>query len=127
MKIAFASADGKTINRRFGQTDTFQIWEIGLDSAKHCGNISAITSNIIKDERNTARADAIAGCSIVCTIDVSVRALAKIVARNVFHMRTGTETPIAEIIGKLQNVMRDNPPPWMKKVMGIQPVYQGTE
>jgi nitrogen fixation protein NifX len=127
MKIAFASADGKTINQRFGQADTFQIWEIGHDCAKQCGDISAITSNIIRGERNTARADAIAGCSIVCTVDVSVRALAKIVARNIFHLRTATETPIAEIIGKLQNVMRDNPPPWMKKVMGMQPVYQKAE
>ena len=117
MKIAFASTDGMTINQRFGETNDFKIWEIGPDQASYCGERSAFTSNLVKDERNSALASAVADCSIVCSIDIGTRALAKIVAQNVFHLKTGTETPITEIIDKLQGVLRSNPPPWMKKAM----------
>lgn len=117
MKIAFASTDGKTINLRFGETNEFKIWEIGPDQSAYHGDRSAITSSLVNDERNTARASAIADCPIVCSMDIGTRALARIVAQNAFHLKTGTEMPITEIVGKLQAVLRGNPPPWMKKAM----------
>lgn len=123
MKIAFASTDGKIIDRKFGETNDFKIWEIGPDQAVYRGVRSAITSNPVKDERLTARVSAVADCSIVCSLDISARSLAKIVARNAFHLKTGTEMPITEIVDKLQGVLRGNPPPWMKKAMGLQPAH----
>ncbi|RII31081.1 MAG: nitrogen fixation protein NifX [Geobacter sp.] len=117
MKVAFASTDGITINKRFGETNEFKIWEIGPDQASYHGDRSAITSTLVNDERNSARAGAIADCPIVCSMDIGTRALARIVAQNAFHLKTGTEMPITEIIGKLQGVLRGNPPPWMKKAM----------
>jgi nitrogen fixation protein NifX len=119
MKIAFASTDGKIINRKFGEANDFKIWEIGPDQAAYCGDRSAITSNLVADECNTARANAVADCSIVCSIDIGTGALAKVVARKAFHLKTGTEKPIMEIVEKLQGVLRGNPPPWMKKAMGM--------
>lgn len=124
MKIAFASSNGRTINMKFGQATIFRIWEIGTDYAICQGSVSAITSSHFADDRNCARASAVANCSIVCSVDISARAAAKVVARNVFHLKTGTEEPITEIIGKLQNVLRNNPPPWMRKTMGAQAVRE---
>jgi nitrogen fixation protein NifX len=119
MKIAFASTDGKMINQRFGETNDFKVWEIGPDQAAYCGDRCAITSNLVVDERNAARASAVVDCPIVCSVDIGTRALAKIVAQHAFHLKTGTETPIVEIVERLQGVLRDNPPPWMKKAMGM--------
>ncbi len=121
MKIAFASTDGKIINRKFGEANDFKIWEIGTDRATYCGYRNAITSHLAKEERNVARASAVADCSIVCSMDISTRALAKVVARNAFHLKTDTETPITEIIEKLQGILRGSPPPWMKKATGMRP------
>jgi len=118
MKIAFASTDGKTINRRFEETNGFNVWEIGTDHAQYCGDRSAITSSRIQDEGNIARAGVVADCSIVCSVDIGTRALARIVAQHAYHLKTGAEMPITEIIEKVQGVMQGNPPPWMKKVMG---------
>jgi nitrogen fixation protein NifX len=121
MKIAFASSDGTTVDLNFGQADTFQVWEIRQDCAMPCGKVNAITSHLVRDERNTARVAAIAGCSIVCSVDAGTKVLAKIMARNIFHLRTGTEAPISEIVAKIQCVLRNAPPPWMKKIVGPQP------
>ena len=125
MKIAFASTDGKTINQRFAETDHFKIWEIGPDQAAFCCGRSVITANLVKEECDTARASAVADCSIVCSIDIGTKSLAKIVAHNAFHLKTGEEKPITEIVEKLQGVLRGSPPPWMKKAMGMRTV--GTE
>jgi len=118
MKIAFASTDGMTINQRFGETNEFKIWEIGPDRAAYCGDRSAITSSLADEKRTIARVSAIADCAIVCSMDISTRALAKVVAQKAFHLKTGTEMSITEIVGKVQDVLRGNPPPWMKKAMG---------
>jgi len=118
MKIAFASTDGMMINHKFGDTNDFKIWEIGPDEASYCCDRNAITSSLLNDDRNSALARAVADCPIVCSVDIGNVALAKIVAQNSFHLKTGTETTIAEIIEKLQTVLRGNPPPWLKKAMG---------
>ena len=118
MKIAFVSTDGTTINHKFGDTNDFKIWEIGADEAAYCCDRNAITSSLLNDDRNSALARAVADCPIVCSVDISNVALAKIVAQNSFHLKTGTETTITEIVEKLQTVLRGNPPPWLKKAMG---------
>lgn len=120
MKIAFASTDGKIINRKFGESNDFKIWEIGKDLAAYCDDRKAITSSSMIDERIAARVSAVADCSIVCSVDISTVALAKIVTQNAFHLKTGSEKPISEIIEKLQGVLQGNPPPWLKKAMGMR-------
>lgn len=117
MRIAFASSNGRTINRKFGQANRFSIWDIGPDHAICQGSVGAVTTSQFADDRNSARASAIASCAIVCSLDISVKAMAKVVANRVFHLKTGTEESITEIIGRLQNVMKHNPPPWMRKTM----------
>ena len=32
-------------------------------------------------------------------------------------MKTGTEVAVAEIVGKLQEVLKGNPPPWLRKAI----------
>lgn len=120
MKVAFASTDGKLINRTFGDANEFKVWEIGPEQAAYHDDRAANTSSSVKDERINARVSAVADCPIVCSLDISTVALARIVAQNAFHLRTGTEKPIEEIIEKLQGVLQGNPPPWLKKAMGNQ-------
>lgn len=124
MKIAFASTDGRIINRTFGEANDFKIWEIGPDRAAYCGDRNAITSHLAKEERNAARVSAVADCPIVCSVDISTVALAKVVAHKAFHLKTGSEKPIAEVIEKLQAVLRGNPPPWLKKAMGRERITE---
>jgi len=32
-------------------------------------------------------------------------------------MKTNTEVPVAEVVAKLQEVLRVSPPPWLRKAM----------
>jgi nitrogen fixation protein NifX len=118
MRVAFTSTDGKTIDQHFGQTSHFHVWEVGPDRAEFVERLSAITTNEDEEDRITARASAIADCAIVYTVQIGGPAAAKLVARRIHPMKTGGEVPVAEVVGKLQEVLRGKPPPWLRKAMG---------
>jgi nitrogen fixation protein NifX len=117
MKVAFTSSDGRTIDEHFGMAGQFHIWEVGPDRAEPTGTVSAITTSDDEEDRISARACAIAGCAIVYTVRIGGPAAAKLVARRIHPMKTGDEVPIAEVVAKLQEVLRGKPPPWLRKAM----------
>ncbi len=117
MKVAFTSSTGEYIDQHFGQCRSFHIWEIGPDMAQPLNTVSAVTTAEDEEDRITARANAISGCAIVYTVRIGGPAAAKLVARKIHPMKTNTEIEVSEVIGKLQEVLRGNPPPWLRKSM----------
>ncbi len=117
MKVAFTSSNGKCIDQHFGQCQCFHVWEIGPDAARPLITVSALTTADDEEDRIAARANAISGCSIVYTMQIGGPAAAKLIARRIHPLKTTTEIPVAEAVEKLQQVLRGNPPPWLKKAM----------
>jgi len=117
MKVAFTSSSGETIDQHFGQCQNFHIWEIGPEEALQIASISGISTEGDEEDRITARGNALADCAIVYTMQIGGPAAAKLVARKIHPMKTNEEVPVAEIVGRLQEVLRGNPPPWLRKAM----------
>lgn len=121
MKVAFTSSDGRTIDEHFGMARDFWIWEVGPSEALLVGKASALASSAaasdLEEDRIAARASAIAGCAIVYTVAIGGPAAAKLVARRIHPMKTATAVPISEVVAKLQEVLKGNPPPWLRKAM----------
>lgn len=117
MKVAFTSTTGETIDRHFGMADSFHVWEITAEEARFVAKVAGVTAAGDEEDRISARADAIADCAIVYTMQIGGPAAAKLVARRIHPMKTGTEVPVAEIVGKLQEVLKGDPPPWLRKAL----------
>ncbi|SNB45177.1 nitrogen fixation protein NifX [Geobacter sp. DSM 9736] len=117
MKVAFTSTDGQIIDQHFGQCSSFFVWEIGADEAGCVGKVDALTTAEDEEDRISARANAIADCAIVYTMQIGGPAAAKLVARKIHPMKTATELPVSEIVAKLQEVLKGNPPPWLRKAL----------
>lgn len=117
MKVAFTSSSGEIIDQHFGQCQNFYVWEIMPDEAHLVATISGISTAGDEEDRITARGNALADCAIVYTMQIGGPAAAKLVARMIHPMKTNTEVPVAEIVARLQEVLRGNPPPWLRKVM----------
>ena len=117
MKVAFTSSTGERIDQHFGQCQSFHVWEIGPETALPLTTVSAVSTADDEEDRISARANALSGCAIVYTMQIGGPAAAKLVARKIHPMKTSTETPVIEVIGKLQEVLRGNPPPWLRKAM----------
>ena len=118
MKVAFTSSDGRVVDQHFGQTRDFFVWEVGPREASFVSKVSAVTTSEDEEDRISARVGAIAGCAVVYTVQIGGPPAAKLVARRIHPMKTGTEVPVAELVSKLQEVLRGTPPPWLRKAMG---------
>jgi nitrogen fixation protein NifX len=136
MKVAFTSSDGRVVDQHFGMTRDFFVWEVGPTAASFDSKVTAIATSdapqgapssergfaagadLDEEDRIAARASAIAGCAIVYTVQIGGPAAAKLVARRIHPMKTAAEIPIAEVVAKLQEVLRGTPPPWLRKAMG---------
>ena len=119
MRVAFTSSDGKRVDEHFGMASHFHVWEIGPDQAQFVERVSAITRADDEEDRIAARANAVADCTIVYTMQIGGPAAAKLVARRIHAMKTVCEVPIAALVAKLQEVLRGKPPPWLRKAVGL--------
>lgn len=117
MKIAFTTKSGEIIDQHFGMSDSFHIWEIGPDEARYLETVTVGIHGDDEEDKISARADLLTECAIVYTMQIGGPAAAKLVARKIHPMKTNTEVPVAEIVGKLQEVLRGTPPPWLRKAM----------
>jgi nitrogen fixation protein NifX len=117
MKVAFTSTDGETIDRHFGMARNFHVWEVGPEEARFVAAVAVGDSGVDEEDRIAARAGAIGDCAIVCTVEIGGPAAAKLIARRIHPMKTGGEVPVSEMVGRLQEVLKGNPPPWLRKAM----------
>lgn len=129
MKIAFTSTDGEIIDQHFGMSRAYWIWEVGAESAEFLTQVTPLVTDGDEEDRTAARANAVAGCALVYTVQIGGPAAAKLVARKIHTMKTNAEVPIAEVIAKLQQVLKGNPPPWLRKAMsgGGAPSFSAEE
>jgi len=117
MKIAFTSSTGEMIDQHFGQTENFLIWEVGPDSAQYLETLNVGAHEHDEEDRIAARAKILSDCAIVYTMQIGGPAAAKLIALKIHPMKTTTAVSLSETVERLQEVLRGNPPPWLRKAM----------
>jgi nitrogen fixation protein NifX len=117
MKVAFASTDKIHIDEHVGRAANFLIWEIGPEEASCTGVLQVQITGDDEEDRIEARGAALADCALVYVAQIGGPAAARLVAKKIHPIRSKECEPIAEVVGKLQEVLRNNPPPWLKKAM----------
>lgn len=117
MKIAFTSKTGESIDLHFGQAELFHIWEVGPDEAHFVGTVGVGEHGGDEEDRIAARANVLADCAVVYTMQIGGPAAAKLVAKRIHPMKTNVEVPLKESIERIQEVLKGNPPPWLRKAM----------
>lgn len=117
MRVAFTTSDGTMIDQHFGQCELFQIWEIGPEQAGFLESVTTEVHGEDEEDRIAARAKLLSDCAIVYTMQIGGPAAAKLVAQKIHPMKTNTAVSLADTVAKLQEVLRNNPPPWLRKAM----------
>ncbi len=117
MKIAFTTKTGEMIDQHFGQTEVFHIWEVGPEDAFFLEAINVGEHGDDEEDRIAARAKLLADCAIVYTMQIGGPAAAKLVALKIHPMKTGSEVSLKSTVERFQEVLRGNPPPWLRKAM----------
>ena len=120
MKVAFASSDKVHVNEHFGQAEEFYIWDIGPDDASFSGVVQVQSEADMpghSDDKIEARGAALADCALVYVGEIGGPAAARLVAKKIHPVKSKSHEPITELVTKLQEVLRSNPPPWLRKAM----------
>ena len=117
MKVAFTTKTGEMIDLHFGQADSFQIWEVGPEDAYLAQTVTIGAHGTDEEDRIAARANVLTDCAIVYTMQIGGPAAAKLVGHKIHPMKTGSEVSLKETVERLQEVLRNNPPPWLRKAM----------
>lgn len=119
MKVAFASTDKVHVDEHFGHAEEFYIWEIGPDQAAFSGvvQIKAETEPGHSDDKIEARSAALADCALVYVAEIGGPAAARLVAKKIHPLKSKERQPISTVVARLQEVLKSNPPPWLRKAM----------
>jgi nitrogen fixation protein NifX len=121
VRIALASNDGKNVDGHFGSCSHFLIYQVSASEARLIDNRDARKQSEFEEDKNLFRSELIQDCQVLYLVSVGGPAAAKIVKLGIHPMKLPAVVSIAEIIAELQRVLANKPPPWLAKVMGINP------
>lgn len=117
MKVAFASTDNIHVDEHFGRAQQFYVWDISPDDATLSGVVQVKQEGDDEADRIEARCTGVADCSLVYIAEIGGPAAARLVAKKVHPVKIKDAATITDTVAKLQDVLRDNPPPWLRKAM----------
>jgi nitrogen fixation protein NifX len=117
MRVAFASSNNHHIDQHFGWAEKFAIWDVRMDEARFVGLVQVQSTGDDAEDKIEARLGALSDCAIVYVTQIGGPAAARLVANKIHPIKSKGEETIPEVVEKLREVLRDNPPPWLRKAM----------
>ncbi len=117
MKVAFASTDKVHVDEHFGHAEEFYLWDIGPDDAAFSGVVQVKDEEGYIDDKIEARTSVLADCALVYVGEIGGPAAARLVQKRIHPIKSKDHEPITVVVEKLQEVLKGNPPPWLRKAM----------
>lgn len=124
MRVAFTTSDMKSVNAHFAGAKTIAVYDISQEDAVFVEALQF--DNASKQEgqhgddgeaRLNARIHSLDGCALLFVKAIGGPAAAKVVRANVHPIKLPQEETIADVIARVQGMMKGNPPPWLRKIM----------
>lgn len=119
MKVAFATQDLKRVDAHFGWAKNIAIYEVGPEGS-HFVEAIEFDGDLKEDgneDKLTPKIDAIKDCAILYVAAIGGSGAARVVANNIHPMKVNQPEAISDLIVKLEDVLKGNPPPWLRKVL----------
>jgi nitrogen fixation protein NifX len=120
VKIAFTTTDRVHINAHFGWAKEIDVYEIS-DEGYHFVETLKFEGDLKEDgneDKITPKLQALNDCTIVYVLAIGGSAAARLIKKNVTPVKAKSETEeIAEVLNKLVQTLKGNPPPWLRKAL----------
>ncbi|GAB3591187.1 nitrogen fixation protein NifX [Acetobacter peroxydans] len=127
LRIAIATQDMKSLNAHFGSARRFAIWEVSPTEAQF---VEAVGFDDVSDEtgahqtegddRIGPKVEALAGCNLLFVLAIGGPAAAKVVRAHIHPVKLQAPETIPAVIERVQAMLVGNPPPWLRKAMGMK-------
>lgn len=120
MKIAFTTSDRVHINAHFGWAKEIDVYEISDEGYEFLKTLS-FDGDLQQDgneDKVTPKLEALADCTIVYVVAIGGSAAARLIKKGVTPIKARSEEEkIADILNKLVQTLKGNPPPWLRKAL----------
>ncbi|MBD2681449.1 MULTISPECIES: nitrogen fixation protein NifX [Nostoc] len=124
MKIAFTTSDRVHINAHFGWARLIDVYEIS-DEGYHFVETLNFEGELKEDgneDKITPKLEALGDCTIVYVTAIGGSAAARLIKKGVTPVKARSEEEeISEVLNKLVQTLKGNPPPWLRKALQQKP------
>ncbi len=121
LKVAFATGDMKHVDQHFGAAESFAVYVLNqehaaLTEAVQFGRL-AMNGN---EDKLAAKIEALEGCIAVYCQAVGASAINQLQARGVQAVKVSPGAEIADLVGALQDELRQGPGTWVARAIERQ-------
>ncbi|SHO56816.1 NifB/NifX family molybdenum-iron cluster-binding protein [Vibrio quintilis] len=119
IKVAVTSNQGEMINGHYGSCMRVLIYEVGTESHQLI-DVRSIRADLTGEARSGYMVDLIRDCQMLFTLSIGGPAAARVTRANIHPIKKATPVPAAQVLAELSGVLGNHPPPWLKKIMGME-------
>lgn len=120
VRVALASNSGQRVDGHFGSCLRFLVYQVAPDQSRLI-DVRPTLGADDSDDRNAFRAALIDDCQVMYVVSIGGPAAAKVIRAGIYPIKLSTETEGTEVITRFQDMLKDKPPPWLAKAMGLAP------
>ena len=118
LKIAFATSDRKTVNQHFGSARSFAIYGVNMDEAR----LMTVTEfgDLAQDgneDKLAVKLEMLSECIAVYCRACGASAVRQLLALGVQPVKVSEGAQISELIGALQQELKEGPSNWLAKAL----------
>ncbi|MDC0610994.1 nitrogen fixation protein NifX [Vibrio sp.] len=122
IKVAITSNQGEMINGHYGSCMRVLIYEVN-GRGHQLAEVREVTTQLKGEERSVYMVDLIRDCQILFTLSIGGPAAARVTRANVHPIKKATPMSAKQALTELSDVLDTNPPPWLRKAMGLDKVH----
>src|SRR5664280_1251268 len=119
MKIAFATQDLKRVDAHFGWARNIAIYDVSPDGHRFVETVR-FDGELQEDgneDKLAAKLEAIEDCAILYVAAIGGSGAARVVAKKIHPVKVNQPEEIADILIRLEGVLKGTPPPWLRKAL----------
>ena len=118
VRVAIASDKGDLLSGHFGSCLRFLVYQVSPDEVRLVDIRDTMDAEFAED-KNLWRAQLIGDCQVCYVVSIGGPAAAKVIRADIYPIKVPDGGPALDIIKPFQVAMRESPPPWLSKILGV--------
>lgn len=118
IRVAVASNNGELLDGHFGSCLRFLVYQVSA-TEKTLVDVRSTMDAHAAEDKNAWRAELIGDCQVVYVVSIGGPAAAKVVKESIYPIKKVNGGVASEILEELQQTMKNAPPPWLAKLLGV--------
>lgn len=119
IRVALASNSGEQLDGHFGTCSRFLIYQVSPEEIRLIEIASMAKSPGKSDDKNAYRAEQLRDCDLLYVVSIGGPAAAKVIKQDIHPVKLPTGGNARDVLLQVQQMLKENPPPWLAKVMGL--------